>query len=157
MASTVALVAARVRQRGAVCRAAEQFDRSPVFRRARDYCLRAFPEWYILSTRHGLLTPQQVIGPGEERPLLALTAEERLGCARAIATALDERLRRTTEPVTFVLFASQAYADLLKRAAPHQRFELPLSGLTLGQRLRWYDERLETHSRLLLSTSARSV
>jgi hypothetical protein len=149
MVLTIALVAARARQRGVVCQASEQFEPSPMFRRARDYCLRAYPEWYILSTRHGLISPRQVIGPGE-RPLAALTAEERAAWARGIASALDERQARSADPLAFVLFTSQLYADLLARAAPQCTFELPLSGLSFSQRLRWYDERLSTRSRLLV-------
>lgn len=149
MATTIALVAARARQRGVVCRAAEQFDASLVFRRARDYCQRVYPEWYVLSTRHGLITPQQVVGPGE-RPLWALAAEERWAWAREVTRALDARQARSAEPLTFALFTSQLYAEVLSRVAPHCTFELPLSGLSFGERLRWYDERLTTRPRLLL-------
>lgn len=154
MAATIALVAARARQRGVVCQAAEQFDPSPIFRRARDYCLRAYSEWYVLSTRHGLVNPSQVIGPGE-RPLWSLAAEARAAWACAVACALDARQARSAEPLTFVLFTSQLYAELLARAAPHCAFELPHSGLSFGERLRWYDERLATRSRLLVPAGAR--
>ena len=153
MATTIALVAARARQRGVVCQAADQFDASVVFRRARDYCLRVYPEWYVLSTRHGLISPRQVVGPGE-RPLWTLAADERAEWARGVARALDERQARSAEPLAFVLFTSQLYAELLARAAPHLAFELPLSGLSFGERLRWYDERLATRPRLLVPVSA---
>jgi len=48
-----------------------------------------------------------------------------------------------------MLFASQRYADLLARVAPELPIELPLGGLPLRDRLRWYDERLRVRSRLL--------
>jgi hypothetical protein len=44
--------------------------------------------------------------------------------------------------------------ELLARAAPDLRFDAPLGGLTLGQRLRWYDERLQVRPRLLQARSA---
>jgi hypothetical protein len=36
------------------------------------------------------------------------------------------------------------------RAAPDLRFDYPFGGLTLGERLRWYEERLQVRQRLLL-------
>ena len=52
--------------------------------------------------------------------------------------------------------ASQRVVELLARAAPDVRFESPLSGLTLGGRLRWYDERLRGRRRLLTARRRRS-
>lgn len=148
MATTIALVAASRRQRGTICRAAEQYDLSPVFRRARDYCERTYPEWYILSARHHVLSPQQVIGP-DDLSIHLLETEDRLAWARDVAQALLARQERSAEPLRFALYASQRYADLLLRAAPTLTFELPLSGLYFSERLHWYDQRLHIRSRVL--------
>jgi uncharacterized protein DUF6884 len=148
MALTIALVAASRRQRGTICRAAEQYDYSPVFRRARDYCERKYPEWYILSARHYVLSPQQVIGP-EDTSVHILDTDDRFVWAEHVTHMLIARQERSAEPVHFALYASQRYADLLQRAAPTLTFELPLSGLGFGERLRWYDERLHVRSRVL--------
>ncbi|HEU5440572.1 MAG TPA: hypothetical protein VFU88_14905 [Ktedonobacterales bacterium] len=156
MTTQIALVAARSRQRGIICRAEEQFEPSYVFRRARDYCRRTYAEWYILSTAHGVLAPRQVIGPGE-RPLRAISAEEQRQWAAGVGASLAARAARSAEPLSFVLFASQLCAELLQRAAPHCAFELPLGGLSLGERLRWYDERLATRPRLLGGAAVRPV
>src|SRR5262249_29737942 len=88
--TAIALVAAPRRQRGVICRAREQFDPSPVFRHARNYCERGGGEWYILSAAHDLLAPHQVIGP-EPRSLPTLSAEERASWAKGVAAALGER------------------------------------------------------------------
>ena len=144
----IGLVAAAQRRRVGVRQAREQFASSPTFRRARDYCERAYGEWYILSANHLLLPPQQVIGP-DERRLSAFTADERLAWAAQVAARLRERRDRSAEPLTIMLFASQRYADLLARVAPELPIELPLSGLAPRDRLRWYDERLRVRSRLL--------
>ncbi|HLY30682.1 MAG TPA: hypothetical protein VKQ36_06615 [Ktedonobacterales bacterium] len=148
MAQSIGLVAASQRQRGDVRQAREQFDASPLFRRARDYCERTYGEWYILSARHYLLTPQQVIGPDEQR-LHTLPAEERLRWATQVAQQLYTLARQRAEPLTLVLFASQRYADLLGRVAPDLAIEQPLSGLSLRARLHWFDERLSVRSRWL--------
>ena len=144
----IGLVAAAQRRRAGVRQAREQFASSPTFRRARDYCERAYGEWYILSASHVLLPPQQVIGPDELR-LSAFTADERLTWAAQVAERLRQRRDRSAEPLTFVLFASHSYAKLLMRAAPELSIELPLRGLAPRDRLRWYDERLRVGSRLL--------
>jgi uncharacterized protein DUF6884 len=156
MTTQIALVAARSRQRGIICRAEEQFEPSYVFRRARDYCRRTYSEWYIVSTAHGLLMPQQVIGPGEPS-LHALSADERRQWVAGVGASLAARAARSAEPAVFVLFASQLCAELLQRAAPDCAFELPLGGLSLGERLRWYDERLATRPRLLSEAAVRPV
>ena len=148
MARRIGLVTASRHQRGTICRAAEQYDASPIFRRARDYCLRTFGEWYIVSVRHHLLSPQRVIGPGE-LALLSLNAEERMRWAEKVAHDLTDRAARSGESIVYVLYASQRCADALMRAAPSLTFELPLSGMGLRERLQWYDERLAVRSRVL--------
>jgi len=144
----IGLVVAAQRRRGGVRQAREQFEASPTFRRARDYCERTYGEWYILSVSHILLAPQQVIG-ADDQHWRALTADERLRWAAAVAERLRERRDRSADPLTFMLFASQRYADLLTRAAPELAIELPLGGLALRDRRHWYDERLRVRSRLL--------
>lgn len=148
MALTIALVAASRRQRGTICRAAEQYDHSPVFRRARDFCERTYAEWYILSARHYVLSPQQVIGP-DDTSVHILDTDDRFMWAEQVARALMARQERSAEPVHFALYTSQRYVDLLQRVAPTLTFELPLSGLGFGERLRWYDERLHVRARML--------
>lgn len=149
MARQIALVAAARAQRGGVLRARDQYEVSIVFRRARDYCERMGMEWYILSGSHYLLAPHQVIGP-DHAFVHALSAEERAVWAAEVAARLTRLAERTAEPVTFTLLASQRYAELLARAAPHLAWETPLSGLTLGSRLQWFNARLVVRSRLLV-------
>jgi hypothetical protein len=140
-------------QRGNVYPATQQFDRSPLFRRARDYCERAFDEWFVLCPGRPLLAPRQVIG-ATPASLDALTAEERQAWADLIGQALREMVAQRSGDAHFVTLASQRAVELLARAAPDLRFEAPLGGLTLGQRLRWYDERLRVRQRLLTARSA---
>ncbi|HEX8997621.1 MAG TPA: hypothetical protein VF812_16460 [Ktedonobacterales bacterium] len=148
MARRIGLVAAAKARRGGILRARDQYDLSPVFRRARDYCERGGMEWYILSGSHFLLPPHQVIGP-DDAFVHALSAEQRADWATEVTLRLQRLRERSGEPLTFTLLASQRYADLLLRAAPDLPLELPLSGLDLASRLRWFDRRLQVRSRLL--------
>lgn len=148
MARAIGLVAASKRRRGGIARAREQFDPSPVFRRARDFCDRAYSEWYVLSTAHLLVPPQRVIGSGEP-PLHLLSASERAAWALAAVEQLRQRVARSAEPLTFVLYASQFYSELLTRVAPDLAFQTPLSGMSFVERLHWYDDRLRFQPRVL--------
>jgi hypothetical protein len=148
MGKRIGLVAPAKRRRGGIYRAREQFDPSPVFRRARDYCDREYGEWHVVTVMHGLIQPHQVIG-GDDPALHKLSAAERWQWAETIAEQLRARIERSAEPLVFVLYASQRYADLLARAAPFATFELPLSGMRLGQQIRWYEQRLQIQPRVL--------
>ncbi len=148
MARAIGLVAASKRRRGGIARVHEQFDPSPVFRRARDFCDRSYSEWYVLSTVYLLAPPQQVIGAGEPA-LYLLSAAERTTWAEAVARQLRERAGRSAKPPTFVLYGSQLYAEVLTRAAPDLQFKMPLSGMSFVERLHWYDERLRIQPRVL--------
>ena len=148
MARAIGLVAASKRRRGGIARARDQFDPSPVFRRARDFCERAYSEWYILSATYLLIPPQQVIGAGEPA-LRMLNAAERVAWAESVAGQLRLRVGRSAEPLTFVLYASQRYTELLMRAAPDISFETPRSGMSFVGRLHWYDDRLRIEPRVL--------
>lgn len=144
----IGLVGQPKRRRGDICRASEQFEASIVFRRARDLCYREHREWYIITTKHGIVAPRQVIGP-EAPPLHTLNSTERTLWAEKVAQQLLQRLEHSRDPLVFVLYANQQHADLLQRAAPQIPFELPLAGLSLREKLRWYDDHLSIHSRVL--------
>lgn len=148
MGREIGLVSAPRARRGGVLQARQQFDPSPLFRRARDYCERNGWEWYILSATHGLLSPRQVIGD-DGSTVHTMAAEERLVWAHAIVARLDDISARSTQPLAFTLLAGHKYADLLMRAGPQLALATPLAGLDFVARLRWFDERLRVRSRML--------
>jgi hypothetical protein len=148
MARHIGLVVAPGRQRVGIMRASESYSRSPLFRRACDYCQRGRDEWHILSARHGLLAPRQVIA-ADEIAWGLLSPAERAEWARRTADQLIARCERSGEEIVFVLYGSRQYARLLQHAAPNLRFELPLAGMTARERARWFDERLRVTPRTL--------
>ena len=148
MARPIGLVAAPRARRGGIVRARDQFDPSPLFRRARDYCERQGMEWYILSATHHLLSPQQVIGD-DRAHVRELSVADRARWVSTVVERLSDLRDRSGDPVVFVLYTGQVYVSVLLRKAPHLPFETPLAGLDFVGRLRWFDERLEVRSRLL--------
>lgn len=144
----IALIAAPRARRGGVRQAREQFAASHVFRRAAAYCDRTYLEWYILSTTYGLLPPQQVIGAAES-VFAELAAAERTSFIAHVADGLRARANRSAVPPGFVLLSSQRLAEPLLRAVPELTIDLPLGTMTFIERLRWFDERLQTRPRML--------
>ena len=62
-------------------------------------------------------------------------------------------------PVRFVLFAGARTAELVQRAIPFAEIALPHAGLSLADRIHWYDERLPraewTDSRVLAAVAVK--
>ena len=148
MARRIGLVVAPAKQRAGIMRASDSYSRSPLFRRACEYCQRSRDEWHILSARHGLLAPHQVVG-ADELTWSILSPLERREWALRTATQLVARCERSGEEIVYVLYGPRQYARLLLRAAPSLRFELPLAGMTARERAHWFDERLAVSPRTL--------
>ena len=106
---------------------------SPLFRLASGYCAVACEFWYILSARHGLVEPADVLAPYDQS-LHALGRAGREAWARRVVGQLEQRglLGRGHR---FLLHAGAAYADPL---ASLIGAEQPLAGLGIGSRLAWY-------------------
>lgn len=102
----------------------------------------------MLSTAYLLVQPNRVIG-ADEPALRLMNPVERAAWAEAIAQQLRQRVARSAEPITFIVYASQQYAESLMRAAPDLTFESPLTGKTFVERLHWYDDRLRIRPRML--------
>lgn len=110
---------------------------SPLFRLASRYCAATCACWFVLSARHGLLPPEQVIAPYD----LTLHRVGRAG-RKAWADRVVGQLRRRgllDAGHRFLLHAGSVYADPL---AERIGAEQPLRGLGIGQRLAWYHRQL---------------
>jgi hypothetical protein len=149
VAQRIGLVGAPRRQRGTVCQARDQFDPSLMFRRARDYCERAYDALYILSPHSGIVRAQQVIGP-DAVPFARLDSEQRERWAVQVADELRALCEGSAEPPTFYLFASQRMARALKREAPFATIERPLGGMKVAEQRRWFEQRLRLTPRVRL-------
>lgn len=112
-----------------------------LFRAARDHVEARGMPWAILSGLHGLVMPDQVLGPYEGR------------LPRRVAAAWWDRLNAAVrrwrvsqgQPVTVIeLHMGRRYAELARTClvSPYgPAIEEPLAGLTVGGRLHWYAQR----------------
>jgi hypothetical protein len=121
------------RDKGPVPTAARALYRSPRFRLAVEWAEASRCPWFILSGKHGLLAPDDVVAPYDLDLSAADVAVVSDWARQAVAALLD----RVPGVRRVILLAGDAYAApvaaCLDRAGVGS--ELPLAGLTDGERL----------------------
>ncbi|MBN8739745.1 MAG: hypothetical protein J0H86_09580 [Xanthomonadaceae bacterium] len=136
-APVVALVAC-VKSKAPVRAPARSLYTSSLFRATSAYAERTADRWFILSARHGLLHPDDLVEPYEQT-LHRLSAAERSAWSAKVTEALQQRL---AAPAHLVVLAGSVYRERLM--APLQRagfsMSVPMEGLRLGEQLRWLRE-----------------
>ena len=114
---------------------AEDLYRSDWFRKARRFAeARGWP-WFILSAKHGLLEPEQVIAPYDKTLKKMRVAERRVwaeGCLEAIGPHL-------VGVKSVVFLAGKTYREFLEPALRDRGIEVhvPMAGLRQGEQLAW--------------------
>lgn len=112
---------------------------SPLFRGRRRYVEATCGRWFVLSARHGLVRPDEVLTPYDETLTDRSTARR-----RAWATSVLESLDETVpdhRALTYEVHAGAAYRDyglvegLCRRDAA---VEVPTMGLSQGEQLAFY-------------------
>ncbi|NKA72538.1 hypothetical protein GO285_01411 [Ralstonia solanacearum] len=117
---------------------ARELYASEWFIRARSYVERRRGDWFILSAKLGLVAPERHIEPYEQT-LHSMPILERRAWAQRVQIQMDEMLPPSGR---CVVLAGQRYREFLMDYL-QQRFvtEAPMTGLAIGQQLRW----LATH------------
>lgn len=101
---------------------------SPLFRKARELAERSGRPWMILSAKHGLLDPEQIVEP-YDLALSDLRAEQRHQWAGMVRRQLSARWEGLA---TFEIYAGKLYLA----AVEGLEYTEPLAGLQVGERLR---------------------
>jgi hypothetical protein len=116
---------------------AEFLYTSELFRRSRAFALRTMDRWFILSAKHGLLSPEEIVPPYDEA-LSYQQASKRAAWARAISEKLDRSVARNA---LLVLLAGGSYREPLERLLVTKGYECvtPLEGLSIEQQLQWLE------------------
>lgn len=108
---------------------------SPLFRKACAYAELTCKSWYILSAKHGLLNPEQVIEPYD----LKLSTAQANQWADQVREQLAVELADTPR-VVLVTLAGTRYQTVLH---PCQwPFQIPIKGLGIGRQLSWLTNQL---------------
>jgi len=128
--SKVVLISCSKLKRKYPCEAKFLYDASSLFKKSLAYALTIAEDVFILSSKHGLVSLDEVIEPYEET-LNDKSADELSAWGKKVANQLSGRFDlRDTE---FTILAGQKYYLPLR---PHlTKMRLPLIGLPMGQRL----------------------
>lgn len=131
---TVCLVACTSRK-GDQPAPAEFIYRSPLFSAARSYAEKRADQWFILSAKHGLLSPNDVIDPYNES-LMSQSDSQRQKWARRVHKAFTARVP-TVGRVIFL--AGSAYRSHLAPRFEEEGRETsaPMSTLGIGSQVAW--------------------
>jgi hypothetical protein len=133
-AETVCLVSC-VGSKQAVPAPAKDLYQSDWFIKARSYVEAMGCPWFILSAKHGLISPGQVTPPYEQT-LNTMGVSERRTWARVVQKQMDERMPDASH---IVVLAGARYREFLMdylrgRSAT---VDVPMVGLRIGEQLGW--------------------
>jgi hypothetical protein len=132
--ATVYLVACVSKKRAGPTQARELYI-SDWFGKARHYVEATHSPWFILSAKHGLVAPDQIIAP-YERTLNSMSAPER----RAWAAQVRAQMKRSLpDAERIVILAGLRYReylmDFLRQRA--KIVDVPMEGLGIGRQLHY--------------------
>lgn len=112
---------------------------SQLFRKAAAYAAATCDRWYILSAKHGLLAPEDVVEPYDERLPRNPRSAEVHRWAIGVRNALNFELAGIPG-VVLVALAGEAYRTPL--AGGPWTIEAPMAGLGIGQQLGYLTRQL---------------
>jgi hypothetical protein len=112
------------------CPARDLYTASALFRKARAYCERHYDGWYILSAKHGLVHPHEVLAP-YDLTLKRMGVADRRAWGRRVSTDL-----RALGDHVYYAHAGKDYLEYITGVT----LVNVLEGLNYGRRLRWYNE-----------------
>lgn len=120
---------------------AKNLYNSGLFVKSRAFVEQRCDSWFILSAKHGLVEPTDVIGPYEEA-LGKKSRKERDEWANRVWSVLRQRL----SPGDYVtILAGERYRERLVPLIQQHgcRVDVPMQGLGIGLQLQWLSRQIE--------------
>ena len=127
------------------CRADEMYRPSALFSKAHDYAIVQYDQVAILSAKHGLLLPHEVIEPYEQT-LKAMRRKAKKQWAERVYKQLKDKF--DFKIISEIFFhAGMDYREYLIPLMRREgvRVQVPLEGLRQGKQLQWYNIRLQDY------------
>lgn len=121
---------------------AERSYTSAWFQKARAYAITKCDRWFILSSHYGLLTPDQLIDPYDDK-FKEFSREDQFKWAERVLN--DLRRTQISSMDTIILLANAAFCDLLTPIFEARRFryETPLAGMGITDQIKWLSDAVE--------------
>lgn len=133
---------------------ARELYRSTMFQKSARWAERNGDNWLVLSARHGLVRPEEMLEPYDQT-LKAMTKAQRDAWASHVASQLRAwAAGRNVTSLHVTLLAGPAYATWIPLALDLARVVQPLEGMPIGYRLKWLTEQLADQRPLLVPTAA---
>lgn len=136
------LIACASKKRGERTRAGDLYV-SPLFSKSKELATFEADKWYILSAKHGLLRPDEIISP-YDKTLNRMTQTERHQWARRV---LNELINVSSPSDDIIILAGSAYRETLVPELEDRGYavSVPMLGLSIGNQLKWLTERAEPY------------
>lgn len=114
---------------------AEKLYTSTWFVKARAFVLKSGSPWFILSAKHGLVHPKQILAPYEKTLNDMRVAEQKLWAER-VKQQMESDLPKADR---IILLAGVKYRRFLEPWLRHRFAEVsvPMKGLQIGKQLQW--------------------
>ncbi len=128
-----------VKKKTVVPRAAKDLYLSALFLGRRSFVERSCGEWWILSAKHGLVHPDEVLAPYDVT-LKDASRPARKDWSEQLLSTIDKRIRPEPDDV-FEIHAGAEYREFGLTAGLLARgclIENPTEGLGLGKQLQFY-------------------
>lgn len=119
---------------------AERLYCSDLFQKAANYCRANYDRWFILSAKHGLVSPVQVIEPYEVT-LIGQSVQSKKAWAKMVARQLESR-GLLGKGVEFCLHAGKDYSEHLLPFLKDCQVSMPMKSLGIGEQLKFYKDAL---------------
>lgn len=117
---------------------------SSLFHKSSEYAQRNSDKWYILSAKHGLLNPYDVIAPYEQTLNNMGVSERRIWSNKV----LNQLLQIANSNSEIIFLAGIKYRELLIPNLSERGYNIsvPLKGLSIGNQLKWLKRQLIENS-----------
>ena len=140
---TLGLVSCTKRKQEYPCKASEMYQPSDLFKKAYAYCKKTYDQVAILSTKYGLLHPDDEIDP-YDLTLNTMKTQKILEWSNNVFNQMQERFD-LNEIETVFFHAGIKYRKHLipKLETLGIEVKIPLAKLGIGKQLGWYKKKLE--------------
>lgn len=131
---TIYLVSCVSKKQDIPCEARELYQ-SDWFKKARAYVEARGMPWFILSAKHGLVRPEEVIAPYEQT-LNKMPVIERRAWAEGVGRKLADHVSKDDE---VVILAGARYREFLMPTLRELAgsVQVPMAGKRIGEQLSW--------------------
>ncbi|WP_284640786.1 DUF6884 domain-containing protein [Paenibacillus silviterrae] len=141
MEKRIAFVSCSKKKKSYPCEAASLYAESQLFKFASSFCNTHYDKWFILSAKHGVVAPSDILEPYDQT-LKSTSISNKKKWAHKVLLQIQQQFS-SNSPV-FYFHASDDYVKYLIPLLEDAGYQCvrPLKGLGIGKQQHWYKEAL---------------